>query len=225
MKRELNSAREQDIRNVLRIHLQSLMTEGQDKVFEEMCLCDRSARADMVMANTFLHGYEIKSDADSTVRLPGQIVYYDQVFKYNTVVVAPRHEEDAVGLLPPWWGVMMVVKPRRKSEWALRTVRRPKVNPSRDNYSVAMLLWRSEALDLAEEFGVATGVKSKPISEILERLASVDVDQLSRGVCRKIKQRADRQFASLQRLNDGRSRPVSKSLHYRAPKFLQHIEQ
>ncbi len=104
-----------------------------------------AARVDVAVVNGSLHGYELKSDSDSLGRLARQAHVYSSVLDRVTLVAGRRHLEEAMGLVPYWWGVQVAeMKPRGSVLFS--SVRRARKNPSQDPVSVAKLLWREEAL-------------------------------------------------------------------------------
>jgi hypothetical protein len=102
-----------------------------------------------------LEAYEIKSDADSLVRLPVQVETYSRMFERVTLVCASRHLARALALVPDWWGVIEVTS----SDDAPFVRRRPaENNPQIDRLAVAQLLWRNDALEALDRRGRAAGL-------------------------------------------------------------------
>ena len=67
---------------------------GQDNaaaIIEEMPLLRGRGRADLAFVNGRLCGFEIKSEADSLIRLGMQTENYEAVFEFNTIVAAQKH--------------------------------------------------------------------------------------------------------------------------------------
>ncbi len=141
------------------------------RLFQEVGLCQGEARPDLLVVNGALHGFEIKSDRDTLKRLQNQIQVYSDVLELVTIVVTQRHLQTVKETVPSWWGLLTA---SRSSKGVLvRTRRTPKVNPARDPYAIAQLLWRNEALALLAERELANGVRSKPRTAIWRRLAEV----------------------------------------------------
>ncbi len=122
-------------------------------VVDELGLRHGKCRADIAIINGHLIGYEIKSDVDSLRRLDGQIASYNAVFDRVFVIVAERHLNEAIAMLPEWWGIISVTEGQRGAV-NFKTVRRPKRNTCVDNYAVAQLLWRNEAREILENLGI-----------------------------------------------------------------------
>src|SRR3954453_16495336 len=74
-------------------------------VVDELGLRHGMVRVDIAVVNGFLHGYEIKSDADTLSRLPTQVDVYSKVLDRATLVVGERHVEKAKLCVPEWWGI------------------------------------------------------------------------------------------------------------------------
>ena len=85
-------------------------------VLDELGLRHGTCRVDIAVVNGYLHGYEIKSDADTLQRLPGQVSLYCAVLDRATLVVGEKHAEKAKAHLPDWWGVEVAsTPPKRRS--------------------------------------------------------------------------------------------------------------
>lgn len=70
-------------------------------VINEFTVGDFSRRVDLaVIQNNRLLAFEVKSDADSLVRLDGQVEKYLQYFDKVTVVTAPKHTCKVLSLTP-----------------------------------------------------------------------------------------------------------------------------
>lgn len=83
--------------------------EDGDCVFmNELSVAGFERRADLVLANGHLSVYEIKSAADTLVRLGGQLACYQKYFEATTVVCAPKHLKGVLRLASRSTGVMTV---------------------------------------------------------------------------------------------------------------------
>lgn len=133
------------------------------RMVDELAIPKRICLADVVTipvaanASDGMHGYEIKSEVDSLIRLESQVHYYSQVFKRCTLVVTEKHEEKALAMIPDWWGVIIAL-PDGFDEYSepstdilLLQTREPKENPaSLSPYALTQLLWRNELVDLVK---------------------------------------------------------------------------
>lgn len=175
-------------REVLRRH------EGQPDtlVVHELGLRHGAARVDIAVVNGRLHGYEIKSDADTLERLPSQVSIYSAVLDVATLVVGHRHAAKALRLLPEWWGVKVATEGPRGGI-CLRELRRGQPNPGIDPVAVAELLWRDEAADMLRAMGYPTSTARKSRTQLYHELVSVlSVDELRARVRHALKSRETR---------------------------------
>ena len=92
-------------------------------VISEMVVDNWSRRADVVLANGKLWGFEIKSEMDTLGRLPGQMDVFARSFEKLTVVVAARFETQVREMLPD--GVGLWVEDR---DGILKERVRPRLN-------------------------------------------------------------------------------------------------
>lgn len=158
------------IRSVLRLHLnQKHQNHTHTRIIEEFDLKHGEARIDMAVINGSMHGYELKSDNDTLLRLPAQIKVYNSVLDKVTLVVGKRHLYEALYLVPEWWGIT-IAKINDQSKLNLFELREPKNNPQADKFAVVKLLWRMEALNLLHDVGLAKEYKNKTRIEIYKQL-------------------------------------------------------
>jgi hypothetical protein len=161
------------IREALNRHLKKLHSGNPKlRIIEELGVEHGAARMDVVVINGVLHGYEIKSDRDTLLRLPEQMGIYNSVFDQITLVVGKSHLHDAINLVPDWWGVM-IAKIDCNGSVVFNEIRKAVNNVQQNSLSVARLLWRNEALEILERAGEANGFRSKPRSLIYEKLSAL----------------------------------------------------
>jgi hypothetical protein len=161
------------IRKALKLHLDSLHTGNPKlRIIEELGVEHGAARIDVAVINGVLHGYEIKSDRDTLLRLPEQMGMYNSVFDQITLVVGKTHLYEAINLVPDWWG-LTIAKISANDSVVFNEIRAAKSNSGQNSLSVARLLWRNEALELLERVGEANGYRSKSRSLIYEKLSAV----------------------------------------------------
>lgn len=159
------------IREALIARLGRKYSRSKYRIIPELGVQHGAARIDVAVVNGILHGFEIKSDRDTLLRLRDQRDYYNHVFDQVTLVVGKTHLFDAIEIVPDWWGLELAKKTKDGSV-IFQTIRKPKNNEFQDGVSIARLLWRQEALDLLEQLGKADGVRSKPRETVYMRLAS-----------------------------------------------------
>jgi hypothetical protein len=143
-------------------------------VLDELGLRHGQCRVDVVVVNGFLHGFEIKSDADTLDRLPGQISIYNEVLDRATLVVGERHLAKATQLLPSWWGIKVAIEGARHGI-EFKTARSFDGNPSVNPVALVELLWRPEIIEILKEMGVPAATLRKP-RNILYRLLAAEME-------------------------------------------------
>jgi len=166
--------KDQDIRSVLKAELlRKYAGDDNTLILDELGVRHGMARLDLVVVNHRLHGYEIKSDLDSLIRLPDQIKIFSSVTDRMTLVVGYRHAYRALEMVPDWWGVRLAEPNGASGSVVLNNARAPRDNPCVDINAQVALLWRDEALAMLEEVGAANGVRSKSRAAIYQRLVEV----------------------------------------------------
>ena len=130
-------------KTVLREHL----SDPSTLVVEELGLDYGRSRADIVVINGEIHGYELKSDSDNLLRLPRQIHSYSSIMDKVTLVVGEKHAHEAILLIPEWWGVKIATMGSRGAV-SLITERRCKKNKQVEPLELLKLIWKDEALNL-----------------------------------------------------------------------------
>lgn len=99
---------ENEIRAALISHI-AAQPEGEGAAFISEMFLDRFARrADLVVANGHLSGFEIKSPLDSLERLKGQIETYAKHFEQVIVVCADKHVTGVRATVPRSVGIWRV---------------------------------------------------------------------------------------------------------------------
>jgi hypothetical protein len=121
--------------------------------------------------NGSLHGFEIKSAADTLMRLPQQLELYGQCLEKLTIVCAEKHLLGVCDLAPPWCGIMKVTEGPRGGIMFI-TVREPKRNPNVQPYRLAHLLWRSEAVAILTQANASQKVLRAPRKTLYKSLAA-----------------------------------------------------
>jgi len=157
-----------------RIHVEIIPTiigDTHNRVIDEMGICCGEARVDIAVINGKLHGFEIKSEADTLERLEGQILAYNQVFDTMTIICGQNHLDSIISLVPEWWGIYSAKINFGKLE--LTKIRCSELNHSVCRLALAKLLWKSELLMLLAEAGVRKGVSNKPCRELWKRVSEI----------------------------------------------------
>lgn len=143
-------------------------------VVEEFSIDSGDARADIAILGRWFHGHEIKGDADSLRRLPGQVIKYGQVFDFLTLTAWQGHLPEAFEIIPDWWGVNLARRHDELGDLVIATIRRPRRNPAPNPEAIAFLLWRDEAAEelarLGSPRGAARWTRSALCLELARRL-------------------------------------------------------
>src|SRR5271155_4352558 len=160
-------------------------------IVDELGLFEGEYRIDVAVINGKLHGYEIKSKADNLDRLSAQQESYSKIFDRMTLVADERHVEQAVKIVPPWWGLIAVST--RDAQPYLNEIWPSRQNLNVDLYAVCQLLWRDEALEILKELGLARGEIRKHSRKLMWRVLAkvLEPHELKDAVHRKLKARRD----------------------------------
>ena len=140
--------RDVDIRNLLLRKLQRRKAR-KSVIIQELGLHQGDSRVDVAVLNGFIHGYEIKSGADSLNRLPRQVKHYGKVCDRVTIIVSSGHLEEVKRLVPAWWGISVVERGRLGLR--MKRIRRPNPNPKIVAASIVQLLWRDEVVQILKK--------------------------------------------------------------------------
>ncbi len=171
-------------------------------IIEELGLGHGSTRIDLAVVNGCLHGFEFKSDKDNLERLPYQAETYNKVFDKITLIVGYRHAFEAIKTVPDWWGIKIAEK-KTNDEVKFLTARREKKNHSQDKLFLAKLLWKEEAINLLNEFGLRKGLRSKTRKSIYNTLINVaDIETIQNRVRERLVNRTNWRVGVQQELYD-----------------------
>ena len=194
-KTQLNTS-DKTIRPTLRSYLENKYRDNQKiTIIDELGVNHGSSRVDMAVMDGIIHGYEIKSDKDSLLRLPLQIEAYNAVFSSVTIVTGRHHLEAVIDMVPEWWGILLAK--HSSAGVALSEIRDCLPNDSQNPIALARLLWRDEALGILQELNEAKGFRSKPRGVIYEKLASLlDTKTLQELVQKILLSRVNHRFGS-----------------------------
>ncbi|MBQ1492954.1 MAG: sce7726 family protein, partial [Blautia sp.] len=176
---------DQDIREPLFLYLEEHY--GKVRILEEKRT--GSARADVVMITpSLLYGIEIKSDADTYVRLSRQVKNYDWYYDRNILVVGSTHAKHAAEHVPSWWGLLSAEQKEGGGVdfYELREpLENPKVKPARK----IQILWRREINHLLALHSLPRypGKSKAFVQEAL--LSRVEPEKLWPSVCEELCER------------------------------------
>lgn len=183
---------DQDIREALKRTLRE--QDNTAAIIDELPLLRGRGRADIAFVNGELSGYEIKSEADSLVRLWIQIDNYESIFEFNTIVAAKKHLKLARQRLPHTWGIIEARQVDGKTE--LRPRRKPQRNHKLCSSALARLLWKNECLTILRKMGADVSQQT-PVARLWTLLETMSTQQLCDEVRKALKHRQVR--AALQR--------------------------
>ena len=163
---------DKDIREPLFDFLE--MTYHKTRIIEEKQIGRSRADVFMITEDAFF-GIEIKSDADSYVRLAGQVQDYDRYYDYNYAAVGSSHAAHIEEHLPDHWGIITIDEVDGKPDFYI--LRRPKANPNLQLARKLSLLWRPELAKLLQMNSLPEyKLKSKPF--VIERITSKVPDKV-----------------------------------------------
>lgn len=175
---------DKDIREPLFDFLEE--TYGKIRIFEEK-MTGRS-RADVVMVTeSGLYGIEIKSDADTYIRLAGQIKNYNIYYDYNYVVVGSSHASHIEEHVPEFWGIIIVEEDGAKVDFYI--LRKPKSNPEVDNRLKLSILWRPELAHIQSINEMAAYKQKSKMFVVDKIIEKVSPDLLQRQMMEELFER------------------------------------
>ena len=188
----MNVTNDQDIRHALRGRLEKkYLLKDDHLIVDELSLEHGRNRVDIAVFDSCIHGYEIKSSKDNLLRLQNQLAQYSKSLQKVTFVVAENHYEDVRLYTPDWCGLILATKGPRGG-MSLRSIRRAKLNPHVDFFSLAHILWKSEAIDLLYHNGVTEKLEHKTRKELYQQLSLImSVQQLALEIKVKLLKRGN----------------------------------
>ncbi|MCR5282811.1 MAG: sce7726 family protein [Lachnospiraceae bacterium] len=141
--------KDSDIRDELCLFLEEAY--GKVRFFEELVI--GKSRADIVMVTEEdLIGIEIKSDADTYTRLPGQIKDYDRFFDYNILACGSSHGQHAAEHVPAHWGIITIEEGPDCLDFYV--LRKPQRSSKVKLKNQVRLLWRRELANIQAKNGL-----------------------------------------------------------------------
>lgn len=173
-------------------HTKILQQEHHDAdtlVLNELGIQNGDFRADIAVLNGKLEGFEIKGEYDTLDRLPNQIKAYNSIFDKSSIIISKKFYDDCVEKIPSWWGIY-IASQIESGEISFKRVRAAKLNKTIDAYSLAQLLWRDEAVEVALEYVDEKTIARARRHEVYTILAdNMKAKDLSRVVISKLKAR------------------------------------
>jgi len=139
-------------------------------IVEELGLEHGATRVDLAVVNGTLHGFELKSDLDSLMRLPEQMRIYNLILDQVTLVVGKDHLHEATNMVPDWWGIILAKQTDFSGNIKFCEIRTPEDNPKQDSLSIARLLWKHEATNILKQLNQISDFHAMSRSAVYERL-------------------------------------------------------
>ena len=160
-------------------------------VIDELGIDNGSYRADIAVLNGKFEGFEIKGEFDTLDRLPSQVAAYNSIFDKISLITCEKFLNDCQEIIPSWWGIYLAYPSiRAKGNVIFDKVRSAKKNETLDPYSLARLLWRNEALNIASPYAEGKFLARANRHEIYRILAdNIAVKDLSKLVLATLKER------------------------------------
>ncbi|WP_157547511.1 sce7726 family protein [Hymenobacter sp. DG25A] len=168
-----------------------------------------TTRADVVhITEHFMHGYELKGDADTLQRVAKQLPCYSQAYDFVTFVITEKHVLKLVPLLPEWVGILVA------SADGLQLHRPALYNATVERPAVAALLRLEEIKQFLLARGLA-GVSTLRRREVLSFLRTtqlVPLSELAKHVRERLMGRMEERLAfRAERKAEREKRPARKS--------------
>jgi hypothetical protein len=155
-------------------------------VYEFWVPCSNE-RADIVVIGAAMLGYEIKTDRDTLRRLPRQVEAYSRLFDRCTLVLADRHLEAALAIVPEWWGVATILAER--APLSFRPIRPASPNRGVDPETLVRLLWREETRSALSALGAELDPRASRASMWRQLLSLLDLEGLKVAVRKALLER------------------------------------
>lgn len=156
-----------DIRVILTRWLDDQYQDDPSTVFyEELAIPRPTSRADVAVVNGAFVGYEIKSDVDTTTRLPSQVKSYSHVFDRIYLVTTKNRKAHFSAFIPAWWGVIRV-----DEDGSVKKIRAAKLNKKVNCVSVLYLLTVNELRHISKILGM-NAPRSLKKSQLIEEMSS-----------------------------------------------------
>ncbi len=185
--------KDKDIREPLFEYLEE--TYGKVRILEEKQI-GRSRADVMMVTEDALYGIEIKSDADTYVRLERQVKDYNRFYDYCIAAVGSSHALGVQEHIPDWWGIISIEPIETKNGTVtvdFYTLRSPAPNPKREKTvklrNQLSFLWRGELAHIQKDHGFPkyAGKSKRFISDYL--IEHLTAEELKTYISRELFER------------------------------------
>ncbi|KAA9338454.1 sce7726 family protein [Hymenobacter busanensis] len=195
----------------IRALLYPLLTEG---VYIDE-LPTGTTRADVVhITPQFMHGYEVKGDGDTLLRVAKQLPCYTRAYDFVTFVVTEKHLPKLLPLLPEWVGILVA------SPEGLRPHRPASYNATVERAAVAGLLRLSEVKAYLFDRGLhhVGLLRRRDLSHLLATAHSIPLSGLAQFVRDRLMARLPQRLqARAERKAERQQRPARARKRSRKP--------
>lgn len=157
-------------------------------IINEMVVANWSRRADLVLANGRLYGFEIKSEVDTLKRLPGQVDAFMEHFDKVIIVAATKFVRHLVDSYPPEVGILEV---RREGDGiGIKQIRAGRISEIKSHSVVASHLTKGEIDVFLRANGLLdSGDKARARVELLGMVSRVPLKRLKEYVLETLKRK------------------------------------
>ncbi len=181
--------KDKDIREPLFEYLEAQY--GKVRMIEEKQIGKSRADVMMVTENA-LFGIEIKSDADTYVRLERQVKDYNRFFDYNIAAVGTSHGVHIAEHIPDWWGII-TIEEGKEGVPDFYEYRKPLPNPKREKKvkfrNQLAFLWRPEIAAIQELNHLPKYKEKSKMFVILKLMEKIEPDLLKKQLCHALFER------------------------------------
>lgn len=171
---------------------------GTNRTLEELMI--GKSRADICMiTKEYLYGIEIKSDADTYVRLKRQVRDYNKYFDMNIVVCGSSHGNHISEHVPDNWGIITVEELdnpdidssnlQLNSNCDFYVLREPTLNPKVTMLNKLSILWRPELVEIKDKFNLPKYDYLSKANLIIKMEEKIPEDLLQKEICSSLLER------------------------------------
>lgn len=168
-------SREAAVRAALREHLCDATDSQRQGLIDEFWVPLSHERVDVAVIGSVMQSFEIKTARDNLKRLPRQVEAFGRIFDNCVAVIAERHAERVLTMVPSWWGVLVICGDDQPTFGALRE---PTQNATVDPHTLVRLLWRDEVHSALVNLGSEPAPQTGRVAMWEELLRVVHVDSL-----------------------------------------------
>jgi hypothetical protein len=177
--------RDQDIRTILHSYIAEQNKSIKNTIIvDELNVKNGLARVDVAVINGSIHGYEIKSEADTLIRLSNQIEHYNSSLEKITIAVNSNHKEKVFDIVPDWWGVIEVDENSEIVE-----LRESEKNPLLSISDLLLFLWKDEMKQILEKNEVKYKKSANRTALIETMTQNIEKEKLLHEVRQALKSR------------------------------------